>query len=247
MASAAQTQFVSSKPDLDDLTKRRFFYRPAFDIYGGTAGAQGLSRAPRTRAAESARSPLQLPCPRVRLSARTPRPTRPPRKGLYTYGPPGCALKNNLVNQWRKHFVIEDSMMEIEDPVRTRPPPPPTHQHQRGVWAALVPSHWSRDSRVWLQSRRPHAVRFLAPRGCRLACGASRRVAARLRISLRRATRLQAVTPYRVLEASGHVERFSDFMVRSARSHGLSAPQRTCALRPANAARARSSTCSART
>lgn len=47
-------------------------HRPAFSIYGGTAG-------------------------------------------FYTYGPPGAAAKNNLIQLWRKHFVIEDNMMEIED------------------------------------------------------------------------------------------------------------------------------------
>lgn len=35
--------------------------------------------------------------------------------GFYTYGPPGCALKTNIIQQWRKHFVIEEQLMEIED------------------------------------------------------------------------------------------------------------------------------------
>jgi len=35
--------------------------------------------------------------------------------GFYTYGPPGCALKTNIIQQWRNHFVIEEQMMEIED------------------------------------------------------------------------------------------------------------------------------------
>merc|ERR1719383_38722 len=35
--------------------------------------------------------------------------------GFYTYGPPGCALKTNMLQQWRNHFVIEEQMMEIED------------------------------------------------------------------------------------------------------------------------------------
>ena len=101
-SAQGQEVFGANEPLLQDLTKRRFFYRPAFDIYGGTAG-------------------------------------------LYTYGPPGCALKNNIQSLWRKHFIIEESMMEIEDP---------------------------------------------------------------------------AVTPYRVLDASGHVERFSDFMVKDLKDDG---------------------------
>jgi glycyl-tRNA synthetase len=35
--------------------------------------------------------------------------------GFYTYGPPGCALKTNIIQQWRNHFIIEEQMMEIED------------------------------------------------------------------------------------------------------------------------------------
>ena len=75
-SAAGQEVFGKNEALLADLTKRRFFYRQAFDIYGGTAG-------------------------------------------LYTYGPPGCALKNNICAQWRKHFIIEDNMMELEDPAVT--------------------------------------------------------------------------------------------------------------------------------
>ena len=35
-------------------------------------------------------------------------------RGLYDYGPPGSAVKNNLVNCWRQHFVLEENMLEIE-------------------------------------------------------------------------------------------------------------------------------------
>lgn len=34
--------------------------------------------------------------------------------GLFDYGPPGCALKENLLAIWRQHFVLEDSMLQIE-------------------------------------------------------------------------------------------------------------------------------------
>ena len=34
--------------------------------------------------------------------------------GLYDFGPMGCALKSNLVQFWRQHFVLEDSMLEVE-------------------------------------------------------------------------------------------------------------------------------------
>ncbi|KAJ3205128.1 Glycine--tRNA ligase 1, mitochondrial [Entophlyctis luteolus] len=34
--------------------------------------------------------------------------------GLFDYGPPGAAIQNNLINLWRKHFVLEEDMLEIE-------------------------------------------------------------------------------------------------------------------------------------
>lgn len=34
--------------------------------------------------------------------------------GLFDYGPPGCALKENLLSLWRQHFVLEDGMLQIE-------------------------------------------------------------------------------------------------------------------------------------
>lgn len=34
--------------------------------------------------------------------------------GLYDLGPPGAALKANLVDQWRRHFVLEEKMLEME-------------------------------------------------------------------------------------------------------------------------------------
>merc|ERR1719160_41282 len=70
--SLSSGNFGANQRDLADLCKRRFFYRQAFDIYGGVGG-------------------------------------------FYTYGPPGSAMKTNLLRQWRQHFVIEEGMMEIED------------------------------------------------------------------------------------------------------------------------------------
>lgn len=33
--------------------------------------------------------------------------------GLYDYGPVGCALKENFLGVWRRHFVLEEDMLEI--------------------------------------------------------------------------------------------------------------------------------------
>lgn len=34
--------------------------------------------------------------------------------GLYDLGPPGCALKDNLLQVWRRHFVLEENMLQVE-------------------------------------------------------------------------------------------------------------------------------------
>ncbi|KAJ6788045.1 hypothetical protein PWT90_07487 [Aphanocladium album] len=59
------------KPVLDAMLRRRMFYTPSFEIYGGVGG-------------------------------------------LYDYGPPGCALQANIVDIWRKHFVLEEDMLEVD-------------------------------------------------------------------------------------------------------------------------------------
>ncbi|KAG8948559.1 Glycine--tRNA ligase 1, mitochondrial [Tulasnella sp. 408] len=64
---------------LEDLLSRRFFYAPAFEIYGGVAG-------------------------------------------LYDYGPPGSALHANILHEWRKHFIIEESMLELDTTIMTPSP-----------------------------------------------------------------------------------------------------------------------------
>lgn len=56
---------------LDSMLRRRMFYTPSFDVYGGV-------------------------------------------KGLFDYGPPGCALQANIIDLWRKHFVLEEDMLELD-------------------------------------------------------------------------------------------------------------------------------------
>ena len=59
------------RPTLDSLMRRRLFYTPAFEVYGGVSG-------------------------------------------LYDYGPPGCSLQANIIDTWRKHFVLEEDMLEVD-------------------------------------------------------------------------------------------------------------------------------------
>ncbi|KAL2068370.1 hypothetical protein VTL71DRAFT_16468 [Oculimacula yallundae] len=61
---------------MDSMLRRRMFYTPSFEIYGGVAG-------------------------------------------LYDYGPPGCALLTNIMDIWRKHFVLEEDMLEVDCPALT--------------------------------------------------------------------------------------------------------------------------------
>ncbi|KAI9511962.1 glycyl-tRNA synthetase [Russula earlei] len=67
------------KTRFEALLNRRFFYAPAFEIYGGVAG-------------------------------------------LYDYGPPGSSLQANIISEWRKHFIVEDHMLEIDSTIMTPAP-----------------------------------------------------------------------------------------------------------------------------
>ncbi|KAF9304044.1 Glycine--tRNA ligase 1, mitochondrial [Mortierella antarctica] len=67
---------VFNRPALEQLLGKRFFYAPAFSLYGGVAG-------------------------------------------LYDYGPPGCALQANVLDIWRKHFVLEEDMLEVDCSIMT--------------------------------------------------------------------------------------------------------------------------------
>ena len=35
-------------------------------------------------------------------------------RGLFDYGPPGCSLQANIVELWRKHFILEEDMLEVD-------------------------------------------------------------------------------------------------------------------------------------
>lgn len=39
--------------------------------------------------------------------------------GLYDYGPPGCAIKANVIAFWRQHYVLEENMLEVDCPCVT--------------------------------------------------------------------------------------------------------------------------------
>ena len=42
--------------------------------------------------------------------------------GLYDFGPVGCALKNNIIQTWRQHFIHEEQILEIDCTMLTPEP-----------------------------------------------------------------------------------------------------------------------------
>ncbi|KAF5391113.1 hypothetical protein D9757_003066 [Collybiopsis confluens] len=76
MSSINKSAHPFDKTRLDALLNRRFFYAPAFEIYGGVAG-------------------------------------------LYDYGPSGSALQANIIAEWRKHFIVEEGMLELDTTIMT--------------------------------------------------------------------------------------------------------------------------------
>ncbi|KIK10522.1 hypothetical protein PISMIDRAFT_20321, partial [Pisolithus microcarpus 441] len=76
MTSVNRTAHPFDKSRLEALLNRRFFYAPAFEIYGGVAG-------------------------------------------LYDYGPPGSSLQANIIAEWRRHFIVEDHMLELDTTIIT--------------------------------------------------------------------------------------------------------------------------------
>lgn len=61
---------------VESMLRRRMFYTPAFEIYGGVSG-------------------------------------------LYDFGPPGAGLLNNMTDLWRKHFALEEDMLELDTTMLT--------------------------------------------------------------------------------------------------------------------------------
>ncbi|ODQ58834.1 hypothetical protein WICANDRAFT_32313 [Wickerhamomyces anomalus NRRL Y-366-8] len=74
--SGKPSQVEFSRENLENVLKRRFFFAPAFEIYGGVSG-------------------------------------------LYDYGPPGCAFQANIIDIWRKHFILEEDMLEVDTTMLT--------------------------------------------------------------------------------------------------------------------------------
>ena len=42
--------------------------------------------------------------------------------GQYDFGPMGCSLKANMLNTWRKFFILEEQMLEVDCSILTPEP-----------------------------------------------------------------------------------------------------------------------------
>lgn len=49
--------------------------------------------------------------------------------GFFDYGPVGCALKDNIINEWKKHFVLRERMLQLEATCLTSEPVLKTSGH----------------------------------------------------------------------------------------------------------------------
>lgn len=41
---------------------------------------------------------------------------------MYDYGPPGSSLQANIIAEWRKHFIVEEHMLELDTTIMTPAP-----------------------------------------------------------------------------------------------------------------------------
>lgn len=77
------------------MLQSRFFFTPAFEIYGGALELALLSWI--------------LPSSRSSTGS----------TGFFDYGPPGASLQANIIELWRKHFVVEEEMLELDTTIIT--------------------------------------------------------------------------------------------------------------------------------
>lgn len=149
--------------------------------------------------------------------------------GFYDYGPPGCAVKQNLTALWRKHFVLEENMLEARPwfacraciPIpedlflgccrptwlacsmhcaHTECKPHPSAACSCGIRADVLLLHAECTAVLPFGTPNPAGV-------CYQSCAPAQQV------------ECPSVTPEVVLKASGHVDRFTDFMVTDAVTH----------------------------
>jgi hypothetical protein len=95
-------QLQQFRSDVEDVCRRRFIFTPSCEIYGGTVAPHPT---PHLRDLD--------PLNDTQLNHHACSPCFAGVGGLYDYGPIGCTLKENFLAVWRRHFVLEEDMLEI--------------------------------------------------------------------------------------------------------------------------------------
>lgn len=103
------------KTRFESVMNRRFFYAPAFEIYGGKTISLRIGVVHRVHLhCMIICHPFLDPMLTTVLSIGV--------AGLYDYGPPGSSLQANIIAEWRRHFIVEESMLEIDSTIMTPAP-----------------------------------------------------------------------------------------------------------------------------
>ncbi|GAB5568658.1 glycine--tRNA ligase [Prionailurus iriomotensis] len=125
---------IVDRAKMEDTLKRRFFYDQAFAIYGdrlffgaleGHCNIGRLYCAPPHKGSDKPGSPRLF----FMATAKRKRSSQVCVSGLYDFGPVGCALKNNIIQTWRQHFIQEEQILEIDCTMLTPEPVLKTSGH----------------------------------------------------------------------------------------------------------------------
>ncbi|KAF6169744.1 hypothetical protein GIB67_004136 [Kingdonia uniflora] len=104
----------ASKPDLDAAIEllnalkldKASTERKLLDAVGGANGGNGVSNEVFRQLVNNTLERRLFYIPSFKIYRGV--------AGLYDYGPPGCAVKSNVLAFWRQHFVLEENMLEVD-------------------------------------------------------------------------------------------------------------------------------------
>lgn len=84
------TKIEFHKGKMEDLLKRRYFYDQSFSVRPFSLMISRAISKPEV----------------IKIYGGV--------SGLYDLGPMGCAVENNIIQAWRTHFILHDSMLEVK-------------------------------------------------------------------------------------------------------------------------------------
>jgi glycyl-tRNA synthetase len=109
------------RASLESLLIRRFFFAPAFEIYGGQFPPLSQWEFALTLVSMCGRrcqGSLRL-CESALSAAFEQRWQQLTASTRRKQGPPGSSLQANIIDTWRKHFIIEEEMLELDTTIMT--------------------------------------------------------------------------------------------------------------------------------